>query len=271
MERLALFLYDEIPSVPLLREPRQSRGAQIEDERLDHDYPPEWGRCPECAGTGRRASRDGGRSFAHPPMAVLPSDPSLTGYGVTPGPGVWEWIECVQCAGMGSVKAMVRLLAGHRCERCHHPYIPKADAKKLGVERTPYHWSPCDERCRHRGPMRVWTTEGWEEVNPTEEACGSMVHAVDGNAEAEWRILTVHHLDGDKANLKWWNLAALCQRCHLTIQGRVIMERVYPNEHSAWFKIHAAGYYAWCYHHENLTRQQAADRLEELLALERVI
>ena len=28
-------------------------------------------------------------------------------------------------------------------------------------------------------------------------------------------ILTTHHLDGNKANCEDWNLAALCQRCHL--------------------------------------------------------
>jgi 5-methylcytosine-specific restriction endonuclease McrA len=31
--------------------------------------------------------------------------------------------------------------------------------------------------------------------------------------------LTVHHLDGDKANCAPWNLVALCQRCHLSIQA----------------------------------------------------
>lgn len=31
--------------------------------------------------------------------------------------------------------------------------------------------------------------------------------------------LTVHHLDGDKANCTFNNLVALCQRCHLRIQA----------------------------------------------------
>ena len=30
--------------------------------------------------------------------------------------------------------------------------------------------------------------------------------------------LTVHHLDGNRENNEPWNLAALCQRCHLHIQ-----------------------------------------------------
>jgi 5-methylcytosine-specific restriction endonuclease McrA len=38
-------------------------------------------------------------------------------------------------------------------------------------------------------------------------------------------VLTVHHLDRHKDNCAWWNLPALCQRCHLHIQGKVIMEQ----------------------------------------------
>ena len=58
------------------------------------------------------------------------------------------------------------------------------------------------------------------------------------------RMLTVHHLDLNKSNCAWWNLAALCQACHLSIQGRVIMERPYMFEHSKWFRPYVAGYYA---------------------------
>lgn len=49
-------------------------------------------------------------------------------------------------------------------------------------------------------------------------------------------VLTVHHLDGDKTNCEWWNLAALCQRCHLRIQGRVNVRQgfLFPELHSDW-------------------------------------
>lgn len=57
-------------------------------------------------------------------------------------------------------------------------------------------------------------------------------------------MLTVHHLDLNKSNCEWWNLAALCQRCHLRIQGKVVLERPYMFEHTEWFKLYAAGYYA---------------------------
>lgn len=58
------------------------------------------------------------------------------------------------------------------------------------------------------------------------------------------RMLTVHHLDLNKSNCAWWNLAALCQACHLSIQGRVVMERPFMFEHSEWFRPYVAGYYA---------------------------
>ncbi len=87
---------------------------------------------------------------------------------------------------------------------------------------------------------------------------------------ARWRILTVHHLNGVKADCRWWNLAALCQRCHLTIQGRVVMDRAFILEHTDWMKPHAAGFYADKYLGEQLTREQTLARLDELLALERL-
>ena len=60
--------------------------------------------------------------------------------------------------------------------------------------------------------------------------------AVAIKAEAGWKcehcghfddyesghVLTVHHLDGDKANCTYENLVALCQRCHLHWQHRYI-------------------------------------------------
>ncbi len=58
-------------------------------------------------------------------------------------------------------------------------------------------------------------------------------------------MLTVHHIDLNKSNCEWWNLAALCQRCHLQIQHKVVIERTFMFEHSDWFKPYAAGYYAF--------------------------
>jgi len=52
-------------------------------------------------------------------------------------------------------------------------------------------------------------------------------------------------LDGDKANCAGWNLAALCQRCHLKIQARVKMGQLFMPEVlpvSDWFKPQLEGY-----------------------------
>ena len=57
--------------------------------------------------------------------------------------------------------------------------------------------------------------------------------------------LTVHHVDMDVSNNRWWNLLALCQRCHLEIQARVVLEQIYMFPHSEWLKPYVAGYYAW--------------------------
>lgn len=77
-----------------------------------------------------------------------------------------------------------------------------------------------------------------------DEAGGACVRCGHGHDVASGYVLTVHHLDGDKSNCEWWNLAALCQRCHLSIQARVDMERVFFFEHSEWFKPYVAGFYA---------------------------
>ena len=55
--------------------------------------------------------------------------------------------------------------------------------------------------------------------------------------------LTVHHLDINPENCAWWNIPALCQRCHLSIQSKVVMEQPYMFSHSEWFKPYAAAYY----------------------------
>jgi hypothetical protein len=128
-----------------------------------------------------------------------------------------------QEAGIGhwpAIKDYVREQAGNRCERCGHPY-----EKGMGE------WSPCDEHCTHGGPVR--DLDGYDQ--------DVIEHS---RTEAQWRILTVHHLNGVKHDCRWWNLAALCQRCHLTIQAKVHLDRPYDRPHTEWFRPHAAGYYA---------------------------
>lgn len=117
-------------------------------------------------------------------------------------------------------------------------------------------------------------SEDWPEI----------AHAV--KSEANWRCLrcghahdprtgytlTVHHLDLDKGNNAWWNLLALCQRCHLSVQARVDLDRPWVmTEHSEWFRPFAAGWYAFRYLGELLSREEVDARLDELLLLERAV
>jgi hypothetical protein len=50
----------------------------------------------------------------------------------------------------------------------------------------------------------------------------------------------------------------------------VQLHRIWPWEHSEWFKPYAAGWYAFTYLGEDLSREEVEARLDELLALERV-
>lgn len=145
-----------------------------------------------------------------------------------------------------ALKHLVREQAGHRCVRCRHPFV---------VGETPGEWSPCDGRCTHGGPTRTDSDDY--------PGSGGPRYWV----EARWRVLTVHHLDGVKANCRWWNLVALCQRCHLEIQGRVRLDRPWPWPHTDWMQPHVAGFYALKYLAEDLTREQTMARLDELLEL----
>lgn len=78
--------------------------------------------------------------------------------------------------------------------------------------------------------------------------------------------LTVHHLTGDKSNNAWWNTPALCQRCHLKIQSKVIMHRPWILPHSEWFKPYVAGYYAYV-HGRPTDREYVLTHIDELLEL----
>lgn len=140
-----------------------------------------------------------------------------------------------------AVSLETKLEAGFRCVRCGHPNgwfsapgndhllasssfahrhlahgasVPRVYPTPDGGAWIRHHLMPCDQLCTHDPDV------------------------------ADHRILTVHHLDGVKANLAWWNLAALCQIDHLSVQGRVILSQTYMHPHSRWFMPFAGGYYA---------------------------
>lgn len=113
--------------------------------------------------------------------------------------------------------------------------------------------------------------DDWPAISKaTKDAAGwKCIRCEHAHCRKTWHVLTVHHLDGIKSNCRWWNLAALCQRCHLSIQGRVKMNTPWFLEHTAWMKPYAAGFYAFKYQGRDLTREEVMAELDSLLALER--
>lgn len=167
-----------------------------------------------------------------------------------------------------AVRQRAREEAGHRCVRCGHPY-------ECGIARPDRgEWSDCDEQCDHKGIVRMLNTVSappvWGEpfeISPFSVPAGKSVR-LGCRFQARWRILTVHHFDGDKANDAWWNLLSLCQVCHLSFQSRVDPEIPWMFEHSAWLRPYVAGFYAAKYEGKNLTREEVESRIDELLAYE---
>lgn len=91
-----------------------------------------------------------------------------------------------------------------RCVRCMHPH----EKPWKHTKRDPV---PCDLACRHE-------------------------------IKDKQRMLTVHHLDVVKSNVAWWNLAALCQVCHLQVQARVDWHQYYMLDHSHWMLPYLKGW-----------------------------
>lgn len=150
-------------------------------------------------------------------------------------------------------------LASWRCVRCGHPH------------ESPKERIPCDAQCdliRHIeiSQAAILFNYAGLTTHPDEYRLDSGLWL-----NQRQRVLTVHHLDGDKGNSAWWNLAALCQVCHLQIQGTVEIRQVYALEHSDWFKPYVAGYYAKTYQDRHLTREEVMAELDDLLQLERQI
>jgi hypothetical protein len=255
-----------------------------EDDELGKDgYPRAWHSCDYCIG---------GAVVAEDPenlMAAV-SCPTCRGAG-----SVKQLVR--QLAENRCVRCGHPYVVGHDGEWVEEPIDPRTvgmNLKTLGrlfdelpealaesglVEGEPVpptkrvHYSWCDGRCRHGGPGR-WRNGPageWHRADELGQAdSGEILHVLNAQqVQAAYRILTVHHLNGRKFDLRWHNLVALCQRCHLSVQSRVQMERLWPWEHSEWFRPYVAGFYAVKYEGREITREEAEARMGELLAYER--
>jgi len=86
--------------------------------------------------------------------------------------------------------------------------------------------------------------ENWEDIQikVKDRANWQCERCFHPNDKEHGYCLTVHHLDNDKSNCSDWNLAVLCQRCHLHIQGKVEMKQYWMFDHTGWMKSHVDGY-----------------------------
>lgn len=219
-----------------------------------------------------------------------PAEIGLDGYpyawhGKYPTVGVgprlsYELVNSRDAEEPNSIKDFIRERDGHRCLRCGHPYRKGEHGRG--------EWSPCDEHCDHGSPVGLIEPEVLRQTREVNGpviplAIGQHIHVSSAFATArsrskskpymviaQWRILTVHHL-GEKHDCRWFMLVSLCQRCHLAVQAKVQMNRIWPWEHSNWFKPFAAAWYAWVYEDREITREEAEERMEELLAYERLL
>ena len=70
-------------------------------------------------------------------------------------------------------------------------------------------------------PIKGTYPPDWNEIGDRvrAEAGGICIRCGHDHDPKAGYALTVHHFDGNKSNCEWWNLMALCQRCHLRRQG----------------------------------------------------
>ena len=98
--------------------------------------------------------------------------------------------------------------------------------RRHGIGEYPRDWPQISKRIKDQA--------GWKC-----ERCGHPHEPKAGYA------LTTHHLVMLNDLCEDWNLAALCQRCHLKIQNKIFMPQFFMLEHSPWFKPHVEGFYLW--------------------------
>ena len=112
-----------------------------------------------------------------------------------------------------------------------------------------------------------YNLDGKEKRRQAREAAGNKCIRC-GSPSVPGRILTTHHFDGDKSNDAWYNLLALCQRCHLHIQGKVDPETPFFLEHSEWLKPFVGGFLAKKYLGLDLEKYKVILFIDELTHIE---
>ena len=99
-----------------------------------------------------------------------------------------------------------------------------------GKGKYPVNWFGIANGVKARAGWRCECCGHPRKKRNAKDACGDFcVHPDDGKK----RSLTVHHLDMRPENCEWWNLIALCNVCHLRVQGRVDWAQMSLSDSSA--------------------------------------
>jgi len=78
--------------------------------------------------------------------------------------------------------------------------------------------------------------DNWSEIaDEIKDKAGRKCENCDSDS-VPGRILTVHHLDLNKANCTYENLLACCQVCHLSIQAKYRPGQMWLTEKPEWAK-----------------------------------
>lgn len=193
----------------------------------EHGVPLDWERCRACGGTKRAPAKPGMYDRA----ISIDTCRTCDGHGSLKAAALAK----LRVAQWDRTTDPNARLEDHaiRCEDCGHPMSegtwerivpsdhpwaePKtADARialaelRRGAEPHPpfVHYSPCDEGCRHGGPMQANWAGVWDEWEPegAQKTC-------DAIYRASWRPVDIRTL-GWPHDLRPENLVVLCLRCY---------------------------------------------------------
>ena len=114
-----------------------------------------------------------------------------------------------------------RLLTSGSCDCSKLSRVRSLRAQRQrasGKGKYPANWLGVTNKVKENAGWRCECCRHPRKKRNAKDACDALcVHPADGKK----RALAVHHLDMRPENCEWWNLVALCDSCHMRVQGRV--------------------------------------------------
>ena len=104
--------------------------------------------------------------------------------------------------------------------------------RAVGKGKYPLNWLGVANKVKESAGWRCECCRHPRKKRNAKDACDALcVHPDDGKK----RSLAVHHLDMRPENCEWWNLVALCDSCHMRVQGRLDWAQMSLSDaNSAW-------------------------------------